>query len=311
MITINILSLFDGMSCGQIALERAGIKVENYFASEIDKYAIKVTMKNYPNTIQLGNIYDIDFTQFKGKIDIGIGGSPCTYWSIAKKDRETTSDGIGFELFTQYVRAIKESEVKYFLYENNYSIHDDIKKEITKYLGVEPIMINSSLVSAQNRKRLYWTNIPNITQPEDKGIFLKDIIDNEVYEYSRKTGVGKKLMKSIPILASDWRGLNRNQKQNAVCIQVGEADLKGQDIIKRVYSIEGKSPTLTTMQGGHREPKIALNDKEWRALIPLEMERLQTVPDNYTDGVSNTQRKKMLGNGWTVDVIAHILSYIK
>lgn len=308
---MNVLSLFDGMSCGQIALERAGIKIDKYFASEVDKYAMKITEKNYPNTTQLGDVtkwgeWDIP------KMDLLIGGSPCQGFSFAGK--QLSFDDPRSKLFFEFVDVLKNYKPKYFLLEN-VKMKKEYQDIISGHLGLEPIEINSTLVSAQNRARLYWTNIPNVTQPNDKGILLKDIIENEVYEYSRKTGVGKRLMKSIPLLASDWRGLNRNQKQNAVavnrCIQVGEADLKGHDIIKRVYSIEGKSPSLTTMQGGHREPKIALNDTEWRALTPLEMERLQTVPDNYTEGVSNTQRKKMLGNGWTVDVIAHIFKGLK
>lgn len=172
---MKVLSLFDGISCGRLALERAGIPVEIYDAFEIDKYAVKVSEKNYPDIVQHGNVFDGDFTRFKG-YDLLLGGSPCTYWSVAKKNREITLDGIGGQLFMQYVRALKESECRYFLYENNYSIHRDIKSEITKRLGVEPIMINSALVSAQQRKRCYWTNIPNVIQPEDKGILLKDII---------------------------------------------------------------------------------------------------------------------------------------
>ena len=130
-------------------------------------------------TIHHGDVFDGDFTQFKG-YDLLLGGSPCTYWSIAKKGRETTSDGMGFKLFMGYVRALKESKCRYFLYENNYSIHQNIKDEISKHLGVEPIMINSALLSAQERKRLYWTNIPNVTQPDDLGIMLADVLENGV-----------------------------------------------------------------------------------------------------------------------------------
>lgn len=174
---MRVLSLFDGISCGMLALERAGIPVESYDAFEIDKYAIKVSENNYPNIVHHGDVFNGDFTQFKG-YDLLLGGSPCTYWSIAKKGRETTSDGMGFRLFMEYVRALRESECKYFLYENNYSIHQNIKDEISKHLGVQPIMINSALVSGQNRKRCYWTNIPNVTQPEDKGILLADVLEN-------------------------------------------------------------------------------------------------------------------------------------
>ena len=176
---MKVLSLFDGISCGMLALKRAGIPVENYDAFEIDKYSVMVSKNNFPDIVHHGNVFDGDFTKFKG-YDLLLGGSPCTYWSIAKKERETTSDGMGFKLFMEYVRALKESECKYFLYENNYSIHQNIKDEISKYLGVQPIMINSALVSAQNRKRCYWTNIPNVTQPDDLGIMLADVLENAV-----------------------------------------------------------------------------------------------------------------------------------
>ncbi len=172
---MKILSLFDGISCGMVALERAGIPVERYDAFEIDKYAIQISQKNYPQIFHHGDVFGSDFTKFKG-CDLLIGGSPCKYWSVAKKNRETTSGGEGFRLFMQYVRALKKSRPKYFLYENNHSIHKNIKDFISEQLGVEPIMINSALVSAQQRKRCYWTNIPNVKQPEDKGILLKDII---------------------------------------------------------------------------------------------------------------------------------------
>lgn len=172
---IKVLSLFDGISCGMVALERAGIKVDRYVAYEIDKYAIQVSEKNYQQIEHKGDVFKGDFTEYKG-FDLLIGGSPCTYWSIAKNNRETTPDGIGGQMFMQYVRALKESECPFFLYENNYSIHKNIKEFISKQLGIEPIMINSALLSAQNRKRCYWTNIPDVTQPKDKGILLPDII---------------------------------------------------------------------------------------------------------------------------------------
>lgn len=177
---IKVLSLFDGISCGMVALERAGIAVERYFAYEIEQNAIEVSRKNYPEIVQCGDVMTADFRQYKG-IDLLIGGSPCTNWSCnknhnAKVKKETkVNDGIGWTLFMQYVRAIKEVNPKYFLYENNFRIPDEIQKEITKILNVEPILIDSALVSAQRRKRLYWTNIQNIEQPEDRGIFIKDV----------------------------------------------------------------------------------------------------------------------------------------
>lgn len=195
---IKVLSLFDGISCGLLALERAGIPVERYVAYEIDKYAIKVSEKNYPQIEHYGDVFDGDFTQYRG-FDLLIGGSPCTYWSIARKGREVTPDGMGGRLFMQYVRALKESECPYFLYENNYSIHKDIKAFISEQLGVEPIMINSALVSAQQRKRCYWTNIPDVEQPKDKGILLKDVIESGLVWTD----------KSYAYTCSSYRGVER------------------------------------------------------------------------------------------------------
>ena len=174
---MRVLSLFDGISCGRAALERAEIAVGDYSAFEIDKYAIAVSQKNYPEIRHFGNVFEGDFKHFKN-YDLLIGGSPCTYWSIAKRGRETEVGGEGWRLFMEYVRALLESGARWFLYENNYSIHQQIKDAISCELGVQPIIINSALVSAQTRKRCYWTNIPNVTQPADKGIMLADIIDN-------------------------------------------------------------------------------------------------------------------------------------
>lgn len=176
---MKVLSLFDGISCGMLALQRAGIPVERYDAFEIDKYAIHVSSNNFPEIIQHGNVFNGDFTEFNG-YDLLLGDSPCTYWSVAKKNIEITSDGEGFRLFMEYVRALNESERKYFLYENNYSIHQNIKDDISKRLGVEPIMINSALVSAQSRKRCYWTNIHVTSFPADKGILLKNVLESGV-----------------------------------------------------------------------------------------------------------------------------------
>ena len=176
---MRVLSLFDGISCGRAALERSNIAVDDYSAFEIDKYAIAVSRKNYPQIQHFGNVFDGDFTQFKG-YDLLLGGSPCTYWSIAKQGRETEVGGEGWRLFMEYVRALRESGAKWFLYENNHLIHQRIKDAVSRELGVKPIMINSALVSAQTRKRCYWTNIPNVTQPTDKGILLADIIGNAI-----------------------------------------------------------------------------------------------------------------------------------
>lgn len=303
---MKVLSLFDGISCGMLALQRAGIPVERYDAFEIDKYAITVSSNNFPDIVHHGNVFDGDFKKFNG-YDLLLGGSPCTYWSIAKKGRETTSDGMGFKLFMEYVRALRESECRYFLYENNYSIHQNIKSEITKYLGVEPIMINSALVSAQTRKRCYWTNIPNVTQPKNKGILLMNILESGVSWQN----------KSYCITASYNGAIIRNtleRKQRTMIaepVRIGEYGKGGQG--QRIYSVHGKSVTLSANGGGQGAKtglyKIDLPDGDYiiRKLTPIEAERLQTLPDNYTEGISNTQRYKCIGNGWTVDVIAHIL----
>lgn len=330
-----------------LALQRAGIPVESYDAFEIDKYAIAVSERNYPEIVHHGDVFDGDFTQFKG-YDLLIGGSPCTYWSIAKKERETTADGMGFRLFMEYVRALEESECKYFLYENNDSIHRNIKDEISKHLGVEPIMINSALVSAQNRKRCYWTNISNVTQPEDKGIILADILEDGISwqdkSYCMTSSYNgavlyntlerkQRTMVAIPVGAAqrgryidtntteqhiEIRNDNKSnclttvQKDTLVCspVRVGQYGKGGQG--QRLYSVRGKSVTLSANSGGRGAKtglyKIDLPDGDYiiRKLTPIEAERLQTLPDNYTAGISNTQRYKCIGNGWTVDVIAHI-----
>lgn len=341
---MKVLSLFDGISCGMLALQRAGIPVECYDAFEIDKYAVTVSKRNYPDIVHHGDVFDGDFTKFQG-YDLLLGGSPCTYWSIAKKGRETASDGMGFKLFMEYVRALRESECKYFLYENNYSIHQNIKDEISKHLGVQPIMINSALVSGQNRKRCYWTNIPNVTQPEDKGIMLADVLENAVpwqdksycmtstyngavlyntLERKQRTMVAIPINtvggKSHTITATYYKaGTNlflsfgtENSRQK-IAVPIGTARGQGQ----RIYSVRGKSVTLSANGGGQGAKtglyKIDLPDGDYviRKLTPVEAERLQTLPDNYTAGISNSQRYKCIGNGWTVDVIAHILGELR
>lgn len=279
------------MSCGRIALERAGIKVDKYFASEIDKYAIQIAKKNYPDTIHLGDVQELMYPEsFDGhKIDLMIGGSPCQGFSFAKK-------GLNFDdprskLFFEYARLVRECNPKYFLLENVY-MKQECQNVISDILGVNPVKINSSLLSAQNRKRLYWTNIP-ISKIEDKGLTLKDILQKD---------------HNMPNRPSVFY----ETKRPSLCKQVAEADdIKGMRSVKAIYSAEAKSPTLTTMTGGHREPKVATGANTYRKLTPLECERLQTVPDNYTEGVSNSQRYKMLGNGWTVDVISHIFKNLK
>jgi site-specific DNA-cytosine methylase len=306
---MNVLSLFDGMSCGQIALKKLGAKVDNYYASEIDKYAIKVAKENFPNTVHLGDVTKITSVPYNVKIDLLIGGSPCQGFS--KSGNRLNFDDPRSKLFFEFVRILKLTKPKYFLLEN-VVMNKESRDIISKYLGVEPIEINSNLVSAQSRRRLYWTNIPNVTVPEDKGIVIKDILeDNGIADLVINQGkhlYRADIKKSHCLMARDYKGFG-NQSMTGVR-RVGTANINGHDILKRVYDVNGKAPTLNTCGGGNREPKIPISEKHWRRLKPLECERLQTVPDNYTLGVSNTQRYKMLGNGWTVDVIAHIFKNI-
>lgn len=430
---MNVLSLFDGMSCGQIALDRIGIKVDNYFACEIDKYAMQVTQANFPNTIQLGDVTKVDLSELP-KIDLVLAGSPCQGFSFAGK--QLAFDDPRSALFFEFIKILKEVKPKYFLLEN-VRMKKEFLNIITEQVsscypeipfGIEPILINSSLVSAQSRQRYYWTNIPNIKQPEERGIVLRDILEENPNEAPTKDTARNRRHykglddKSLCMTATMYKGAGNNgmtlvpQKP----IQVGTAvDINGHDILKRVYSPDGKSPTVNTCQGGNREPKVVCgryvgrykidgvrqdhkgsiagkskqmlelrkdektntlttvqkdnvvvttfseerikkfketlkenpkpspngiiqlnepshssarvyspkgksptlmagnsgggkepvkinDDLVWRKLTPLECERLQTVPDNYTNHVSNTQRYKMLGNGWTVEVICHI-----
>jgi DNA (cytosine-5)-methyltransferase 3A len=314
---MNILSLFDGISCGRVALERAGIQVDKYYASEIDKYAIEVAQKNYPDTIHLGDVNGFESWNLP-RIDILIGGSPCQDLSIAKQDRKGL-DGERSGLFWKYVDCLKKFKPKYFLLENVASMPKEAKEIITKILGVEPVLINSALVSAQQRKRLYWTNIPNITQPKDKHIYLKDVllsgtpcdVKNKGYEISKLC-----IDKSQSLLARDYKGFG-NQTMSGVLepIRIGKIGKGGQG--ERIYSVKGKSVSLNANGGGRGAKtglyKVDLPDGDYiiRKLHPIECERLQTLTDNYTEGISNTQRYKCLGNGWTVDVLAHIFSFLK
>ena len=300
------LSVFDGISCGRISLERAGIKVEKYYASEIDKYAIKVTMANYPDTIQLGSVTDVKAENLP-KIDLLIGGSPCQGFSSAGK--QLNFDDPRSKLFFEYVRLLKECKPKYFLLEN-VKMKKEYQDVITAHLGVEPIEINSSLVSAQNRKRLYWTNIPGITQPEDKGILLKDIVEHGYVDGE----------KSYCLDACYYKGGNLKQyfekhRRQLVFYQniKDETSQSLRRYLKSTKALNEKANCMTaTMYKGMASNGVTniIVDYKYRMLTPVECERLQTVPENYTNHVSNTQRYKMLGNGWTVDVIAHILRCI-
>ncbi len=280
----NVLSLFDGMSCGQIALNKLGIKYDNYYASEIYEPAISVTQHNYPNTIQMGSITELKSSQLP-KIDLLFGGSPCQSFSNA-------GNGSGFDgksgLFYEFVRLLKECKPTYFLLENV-----KMKKEwqdiISEELGVKPIKINSNLVSAQNRERLYWTNIPVFGLPEDKQIYIEDILDTN---FDSKYWLKER---------------NTQLLLNKVNIE-GATDICCIDVYNKKFKKDRKSPTLTLP---HHNSLRLLQDGKFRKLTPNECERLQTVPVDYTNtGIADIHRYSMLGNGWTVDVIAFIFSFI-
>ena len=370
------VSCFDGLSCGQLALDKAGVLVDVYYASEIDKYAMKVAQANFPNTIQLGDVSKVSASSFNHDIDLLMGGSPCQGFSFAGK--QLNFDDPRSKLFFQFMRLLDELKPKYVLLEN-VRMAKRSQDMISSRIGFQPQALNSSKASAQNRYRLYWFGkrvereggkygydaIP-IEEMRDKKIVMQDILEDGYATDVMTNAQGKSHCVTARYNGAVWwNSIERKQrtmvlKENPTVskdglIRVGTADLKGHDSIKRVYAQEGKSPTLTTMQGGHREPKVAVgrivnrrldengtrkddqldipftrqlelrdDDKSgclttvqkdnvlvskdmWRKLTPLECERLQTIPDNYTNHVSNSQRYKMIGNGWTVNVIAHIL----
>jgi len=335
---MKVLSLFDGMSCGQQALERAGFKVDNYFASEIDKYAIQVTMANYPNTIQLGSVVNVDGYSLP-KIDLLIGGSPCQSFSFAGKRKgmatkceteiltlehylELKEQGFEFEgqsyLFWEFMRLLNECKPTYFLLEN-VEMGEKWEKVLSKAIGVNGIHINSSLVSAQNRKRIYWTNIgmqPKgffgdmesiIKQPKDKGILLKDILESAVDE---KYFLSEKVV-------SRFKEYNTNSNIIGTTAPdfrtIGQRDEVYDDFGKMgcLNATDYKQPKQLIVHKDESCSQLASINSRIRRLTPIECERLQTVADNYTNHVSDSQRYKMLGNGWTIDVIAYIFSYMK
>lgn len=351
---MNVLSLFDGMSCGHQALDKVGIRVDNYFASEIDKYAIKVTMANYPETIQLGSVVDVDGYKLP-KIDILIGGSPCQSFSFAGKRKgmstkdeqeiitlehylELKSQGFEFEgqsyLFWEYMRLLNEVKPKYFLLEN-VIMSEKWEKILSKAIGVKPIMINSALVSAQNRQRLYWTNIglePQglfgdlesiIEQPKDRKILLNEILEPEVDDKYFLSYEALEKIRKWKAQQNPLEDIETNYRKNGCLTARGNSDMhSGMKLVihnmmpRSGDPLKGGTGHLTRMDGktycldtGNTNAVEILSGI--RRLTPVECERLQTVADNYTNHVSDSQRYRMLGNGWTVDVIAHILSYIK
>ena len=394
---VKILSLFDGMACGMIAMQLAGVEVESYDAYEIDKYAIKSAQHNFPMIKEHGDVFDADFTQYEG-VDFLVGGSPCTYWSIAQtKNRETVASGMGWELFSQYVRALHEAKPKYFIYENNKSMSKQIRASIDEAFGFEAVCINSALVSAQNRQRLYWVgkrnadgtySRVNVEQPADRGILLKDVLDSAVardmvaepvcvaergrmycgqpQHYEARTDGKTNTLTSVekdnrvadPVRCMQYE-LKEAYARDSGC--VARLDMpKCHDILTRIYGWNGKCPTLTAHGGGNTEPKvfdcysvcfnysiefdddgrpikaigkdgkeitiyevydgkITIKGKQYpiklkdgyyiiRKLTVSECKRLQTVPEWYEFPVSNSQAYKMLGNGWTCEVICHLIN---
>lgn len=293
---MKVLSLFDGISCGMVALERAGIHVSRYVAYEIDQYAIKASAANYPQIEQCGDVTTADFTQYEG-FDLLIGGSPCQDLSLYKTSSQEGwlgLDGNKSNLFFHYVRALKECKPKYFLLENVASMEDKWISVISEELGVQPILINSSLVCAAERKRLYWTNIPNITQPYDKGILLKDIVlpaekVPDKYWYTNRP--------------FQYNGDN----EKVQCTILGSGFMRN---TREVYNLNSKSNTLLCDGGGGNRQKKVYQDGRCRKLTPIEYERLQTLPDDYTKCISDSRRYTAIGNGWTVDVISHIFSFL-
>jgi DNA (cytosine-5)-methyltransferase 3A len=316
---MNVLSLFDGISCGALALERAGIPVKHYFASEVDPYAIKTSKKNWPNITRLGSVMDVQGKDLP-RIDLLIGGSPCQGFSFA--GGRLNFDDPRSKLFFEYVRLLRETNPKYFLLEN---VPMDKKSEavITETLGVKPVMINSALVSAQNRKRLYWANFP-ITQPADKHIMLEDILLPGVLPVGAHNLYGgfneKKprvfTLKSptirtaaggghIPSLLHTKKGIDY---MNRVSRSTGETKW---EYGYASYADRAKSACVVANFLKGVPNNVLVQSGIVRKFDPIEAERLQTLPDNYTEGVSNTQRYRQIGNGWTVDVVAHILRGIK
>ena len=319
---LNVLSLFDGISCGKEALIRAGITVDKYYASEVNETSIAISKYNHPDIIQLGDVTNVNTNELP-KIDLLIGGSPCQNFSFSGtgkgavtvegieitsleqylelKEQDFKFDGQSY-LFWEYVRILKEVSPKYFLLEN-VKMAKKWESIITKTLGVEPIVINSSLVSAQNRPRLYWTNIPNITQPNDKGLFINDVLSDE---YTEKEILSKKILDRYQSVESSY------------CVGTTKPEFRTIGQRDWVFGDHNKMGCLTATD--YKQPKQVLHNGVLRKISPIEAERFQTLSDNYTQygkfgedikPISHTKRFEVIGNGWTVDVIVWILNFLK
>lgn len=288
---MKVLSLFDGISCGRVALERAGIPVERYVAYEIEKNAIKISKKNWPNIEHCGDVTKADFTQYQG-FDLLIGGSPCQSLSIVQSKTRQNLNGKS-KLFFEFVRALEEVKPRFFLFENVASMNEESKQVISDLLGCEPIFINSGDFSAQERPRYYWTNIPvQLPLPQASQLVLADILQPE-------SEVDEKYYYNAPLLNIDM------DKQ--VCATI---DIRNQEMHRRVFNPKFKVHTLTCVSGGHQQKKVLVNGR-CRKMTPIEYERGQTLPDGYTEGVSDGARYTAIGNGWTVAVIVYILGFLR
>lgn len=313
-----VLSVFGGLEAGREACKRANIDVSIYYSSEIDKYSIKIANKNHPDIIQLGDItnwknWDIDWAS----IDLFIGGSPCQGFSIAGK--QLNFDDVRSKLFFVYAEIldhIRSVNPNVFFLLENVKMKQAYQDVISDRLGgVSPIMINSALVSAQWRERLYWTNIEPITQPKDKNIMLENILEDENCDHikiSRRGNYKRNQNKMSCLTVAGHSGGNHSDMDLiGRPIRVGRDENIHYTKNSVIYSKYGKSPTLTAVCGGGQYKKVAINEYEYRRYTPVECERAQCLPDNYTEGVSDSRRYKMLGDCWTVSVIVHILEHLK
>lgn len=311
---LNVLSLFDGISCGRLALERVGLPINTYYASEVNTYSIEVAKKNFPDIIEIGDVREVEPSNYTG-IDLLMGGSPCQNFSmcgttkgaVTKEGIEVTSleqylklkeeefefDGYSY-LFWEYVRILREVKPRYFLLEN-VKMSKKWEKVITNTLGVKPIEINSKLVSAQNRPRLYWTNIPGIEQPKDRGLYLGDVLKDT---YSDKEVLSQKIQDRFLVLENSTYAY-------------GTTKPKFRTIGQRDYVFADNYKIGCLVATDYKQPKQVWHNGVLRKISPEEAELLQTLPEGYTKGLSNTKRFECIGNGWTVDVIAHILMYMK
>ena len=291
---MRVVSLFDGISCARVALDRAGIVVESYLASELDPKAISIAQKNYPQTVQLGDVRGVHIPD--GQVELLIGGSPCTDLSIAKAGRQGLA-GQHSSLFWEYARVLRETNPRWFILENVASMSKKDRDIITQELGVEPVLFDAALVSAQTRKRLFWTNI-KFDLPPDRGIMLKDILqpENEVDE-------------SMTVDSKSFCFANRrtNVEHTGAAIR-GRQNEDGVWVNTLQVREDGKANALTQSFSG--KLSLVKHEQSIRKLTPIECERLQGLPDNYTEGIAKTHRYKCLGNAFNVDVVAHILSHL-